>query len=158
MGFIKAFAGALGGTFADQWLDYYMPEQGVSPTAGLFQAVQQGTNNGRGENTKGSANVITNGSKFVVPEGTALITVQDGAVTGFIAEPGGYVYSSDDPNSKSMFSGGGILASTIGSSWEKFKFGSVRTITSCQPWAALHRTWSGTASGPARPGYPECRG
>ena len=123
MGFIKAFAGALGGTFADQWLDYYMPEQGVSPTAGLFQAVQQSTNNGRGENTKGSANVITNGSKFVVPEGTALITVQDGAVTGFIAEPGGYVYSSDDPNSKSMFSGGGILASTIGSSWEKFKFG-----------------------------------
>ena len=31
-------------------------------------------------------------------------------------------------------------------------------LTSCRPWAALHRTWSGTASDPARPGYPECRG
>lgn len=123
MGFIKAFSGALGGTFADQWKDFYMPRTDVPSTAGLFQAVSQGTNASRGENYKGSENIITNGSKFVVPEGTALITVQDGAVTGFIAEPGGYEFRSDDPNAKSMFSGDGILSSTIGQSWERFKFG-----------------------------------
>ncbi len=123
MGFIKAFSGALGGSFADQWKDYYTPRSDVPATAAVFQAVPSGTNNGRGSNTKGSANIITNGSKIVVPEGTALITLQDGAVTGFIAEPGGFEFKSDDVNSKSMFAGDGIIASTIKSSFEKFKFG-----------------------------------
>lgn len=123
MGFIKAFAGALGGTFADQWKDFYTPKQNVPATAALFQAVPQGTNADRGENTEGSSNIITNGSKIVVPEGTALITIQDGAITGMVAEPGGFIYTSEDPNSQSLFSGGGLLSSTIGQSWERFKFG-----------------------------------
>lgn len=127
MGFIKAFTGALGGTFADQWKDFYMPMEGVPATAGVFRAVAKGTNNGRGSNTKGSENVITNGSKIIVPEGTALITMQDGAITGFISEPGGFEFRSDDPNSKSFFSGDGIIASTIKSSWDKFKFGGQAT-------------------------------
>ena len=120
MAFLKAFAGALGGTFADQWQDFYGPRGGVPSTAALFQAVPQGTNAGRGSNTKGSENVITNGSKIIVPEGTALITLQDGAITGFIAEPGGFIYTSNDPNSKSFFAGDGIFASTLGESWNRF--------------------------------------
>lgn len=123
MGFIKAFTGALGGAFADQWKDFYVPMQGVPATAAIFPAVPQGTNAGRGSNTKGSENIITNGSKIVVPEGTALITLQDGAITGCITEPGGFIFTSDDPNAKSMFSGDGIIASTLGQSWERFKFG-----------------------------------
>ena len=123
MGFIKAFSGALGGTFADQWKDFYAPTPGVSATAVVFEAVPQGQNAGRGENTKGSKNIITNGSKIIVPEGTALITLQDGAITGVITEPGGFEFRSDDPNSKSIFTGGGIVSSTLGTSWERFKFG-----------------------------------
>ena len=123
MGFIKAFTGALGGTFADQWKDYYMPRQGVPATAAIFEAVPVGTNAGRGENTKGSENIISNGSKIVVPEGTALITMQDGAITGFISEPGGYTYTSEDAQSQSIFAGGGLISATIGQSWERFKFG-----------------------------------
>ena len=61
MGFIKAFAGALGGSFADQWKDFYVPMQNVPGTAAIFQAVPQGTNAGRGENTSGSENIISNG-------------------------------------------------------------------------------------------------
>lgn len=123
MGFIKAFTGALGGTFADQWKDFYMPRTDVPATAAVFQAVPQGTNNGRGENTKGNDNIISNGSKIVVPEGTALITIQDGAITGFIAEPGGFIFRSDDPNSQSMFAGDGIFGQTLKQTWEKVKFG-----------------------------------
>lgn len=123
MGFIKAFAGALGGTFADQWKDYYTPLSGVPATAAVFRAVPNGTNNGRGENTKGNDNIITNGSKIVVPEGTALITLQDGQITGIVTEPGGFEFRSDDPNSKSMFAGDGIFSQTIKSTWEKVKFG-----------------------------------
>lgn len=123
MGFIKAFAGALGGTFADQWKDYLLPMPGVPATAGLYPAVLQGTNAGRGSNTKGSEGIISNGSKIIVPEGMALITMQEGAVTGCITEPGGFVFTSDDPNAKSIFSGGGFVSSLITQTWERFKFG-----------------------------------
>ncbi len=35
MGFIKAFAGAIGGTFADQWKDFIVPMSGV-PTRDTY--------------------------------------------------------------------------------------------------------------------------
>ena len=123
MGFIKAFSGAIGGAFADQWKDFYVPMQDVPSTAGIYPAVPQGTNSGRGSNTKSSENIISNGSKIIVPEGMALVTLQDGAITGCVTEPGGFIYSSEDPNSKSMFEGDGLLSSTFGQSWERFKFG-----------------------------------
>jgi membrane protease subunit (stomatin/prohibitin family) len=123
MGFIQAFTGALGGSFADQWKDFYTVPDGVSPTAGVIAAAPHGTNAGRGSNYKGSQNVITNGSLVVVPEGFSLITLENGAITGFVAQPGGYQWTSTDINSQSFFSGGGIIASTITQSWERFKFG-----------------------------------
>ena len=125
MGFIQAIKGAVGGTFADQWKDFYGPMPGVSATAGVFPGVPMGTNNGRGENTKGSINVISNGSKIIVPEGVALITVQDGAITGIITEPGGYEFTTDSVNSKSIFAGDGIIDSIVKQSWERFKFGGI---------------------------------
>lgn len=125
MGFIKAFTGALGGTFADQWLDFYKPMPNVSDTAAIYPAVKVSQNNGRGENYKGNDNIISNGSKIVVPEGVALITLQEGAITGFIAEPGGYIFDSDNINSQSIFAGDGIVSSLIKSTWEKFKFGGM---------------------------------
>lgn len=125
MGFIQAIKGAVGGTLADQWQDFYGPMTGVSPTAAIFPGISMGTNRGRGENYKGNANVISNGSKIIVPEGTALITVQEGAVTGIITEPGGYIYNNQDINSKSIFAGDGFIDSLVKSSWEKFKFGGI---------------------------------
>jgi len=125
MGLIKAFSGAIGGTFADQWKDFLMPKPNVPGTAALFEAVPQGQNAGRGSNTSGSKNIITNGSKIVVPEGTALILLQDGAITAFCAEPGGFEYRSNDPNSRSLFSGDGIVSSLVSTSWERFKFGGI---------------------------------
>ena len=125
MGFIKAFTGALGGTFADEWKDFYVPRGNVPATAAIFGAEKKGTDAGRGENTKGSENIITNGSKIVVPEGTALITLQDGAITGCITEPGGFIFQSNDQNSQSFLAGNGIISSTLKSSWERFKFGGI---------------------------------
>jgi membrane protease subunit (stomatin/prohibitin family) len=123
MGLIKAVSGAVGGMLADQWKDFYTVPQGLPSTAALFAAVKQGTNAGRGSNTQGSANIITNGSKIVVPEGYGLLLMQDGKITGIATEAGGYEWRSDDINSKSIFVGDGIFASLIKQSWERFKFG-----------------------------------
>lgn len=123
MGLIQAAVGSIGGMLADQWKDFYTVPDGLPSTAALFAAVPRGTNAGRGSNTKGSENIITNGSKIVVPEGYGLLLMQDGKVTAFAAEAGGYEWQSDDLNSKSIFSGGGLVESLIKQSWERFKFG-----------------------------------
>ena len=123
MGLIQAVAGAVGGMLGDQWKDFYTVPAGLPSTAALFAAVPQGTNAGRGSNTSASSNIITNGSKIVVPEGYGLLLFQDGKITGFVAEPGGYEWRSDDINSKSIFAGDGIVSPLIMQSWERFKFG-----------------------------------
>ncbi len=123
MGLFQAVSGSIGGVLADQWKDFYTIPDGLPSTAALFAAVPHGSNAGRGSNTKGSSNIITNGSKIVVPEGYGLLLFQDGAITGFAAEPGGYEWRSNDINSKSMFSGDGLVDSLIKQSWERFKFG-----------------------------------
>ena len=123
MGLVKAVAGAVGGMLADQWKDFYTVPAGLPSTAALFAAVPQGTNAGRGSNTSGSSNIISNGSKIVVPEGYGLLLFQDGKITGFVAEPGGYEWRSDDLNSQSIFAGDGIVSPLIMQSWERFKFG-----------------------------------
>lgn len=124
MGFIRAFTGALGGSFANQWLEYMAPPADMTDHVLLARAVT--VKGGRSENNDGeeNPNVISNGSKFLVPEGACLITVENGAITGVIAEPGGYTYTSENnPEAKSMFAGDGFFASTFGQSWNQFKFG-----------------------------------
>ena len=123
MGFIQAFKGALSGMLADQWKDFLTVPNGISQTAALFPAVPAGTNAGRGANTKGSEHVISNGSKILVPQGYGLITVVDGRATGLITEAGGYEFNDSSPDSRSIFAGDDLLASTVGTSWERFKFG-----------------------------------
>lgn len=123
MGLIQAALGSIHGMLADQWKDFYTVPEGLPPTAALFAAVPHGTNAGRGTNTKASSNIITNGSRIVVPEGYGLLLMQDGAITGFASEAGGYVWDSNDLQSKSIFTGGGLVDSLILQSWERFKFG-----------------------------------
>jgi membrane protease subunit (stomatin/prohibitin family) len=89
----------------------------------VFPAVRKGENAGRGANDRASDGVITNGSKIIVPEGYGLVLMEDGAFTGFAAQPGGYVWDSDESASQSVFSGGGLVDSLIKQSWERFKFG-----------------------------------
>ncbi len=123
MGLVQAAVGSIGGSLADQWKDFYTVPDGLPPTAALFAAVPRGTNAGRGSNTRGSANIISNGSRIVVPEGYGLLLMQDGAVTAFVAEAGAYEWNSNDLQSQSVFSGGGLVDALVRQSWERFKFG-----------------------------------
>ena len=65
-------------------------------------------------------------SQHIGAPANPVVAVGDHVLKGqMIAEAGGFEYRSDDPNSRSIFSGDGILASTIGTSWERFKFGGI---------------------------------
>lgn len=125
MGLVQAVKGAVGGMLGDQWKDFLTIPDGLAPTAALFAAVPRGTNAGRGSNVHGSANIISNGSKIVVPEGYGLLLMQDGKITALAAEPGGYEWRSDDLQSKSVFAGDGLLDPLVMQSWERFKFGGI---------------------------------
>ncbi|HEX4057618.1 MAG TPA: SPFH domain-containing protein [Galbitalea sp.] len=123
MGLFRAATSALGGTLADQWKDFYSVPDGLKATSALFTAVPRGSNAGRGSNVNASEDVITNGSIIVVPEGYGLVLMQEGAITGFAAEPGGYIWNSDAQDSESIFSGDGLVSPLIETSWKRFKFG-----------------------------------
>jgi len=123
MGLIKAAFGAIGGTLADQWTDFLTVPANIESTAALFPAVRVGTNARRGSNTQGSHAVVTNGSKIVVPEGYGLLLFQQGALTAFVDEPGGYTWNSDDVNSQSIFAGDKWSTSLVKQSWDRFRFG-----------------------------------
>ena len=123
MGLIKAAIGAIGGTLADQWKDFLTVPANIEPTAALFPAVPAGTNGRRGSNTKGSQAIVTNGSRIVVPEGYGLLLFQEGELTAFADEPGGYTWDSDDVNSHSIFAGDKWSTSLVKQSWKRFKFG-----------------------------------
>lgn len=123
MGLIQAFKGSVGGALSAQWKDFHTVPQGISPTAAFFPSEPQGTNNGRGSNTKGARNIISNGSLIVVPEGYGLVLMENGKITAFSAEAGGYEWQSNEVNSSSIFAGDGLIKSLVKSSWEQFKFG-----------------------------------
>jgi membrane protease subunit (stomatin/prohibitin family) len=123
MGLIKAAVGAIGGTLADQWKGFLTVPANVEPTAALFPAVPAGTDGHRGSNTEGSRAVVTNGSRIVVPEGYGLLLFQEGELTAFADEPGGYTWDSDVVYSQSIFAGDGLSRSLVEQSWERFKFG-----------------------------------
>ena len=123
MGLIRAAIGAIGGSLADQWIDFLTVPVGIEQTAALFPAVLSGINNGRGSNTKGSQAILTNGSKIIVPEGYGLLIFHEGALIAFVDVPGAYIWDSDNVDSQSIFAGDKWTTSLISQSWERFKFG-----------------------------------
>ena len=110
MGLLSAASGAISGVLADQWREYFYCEamgQDVLVTKG-----QKRVNEKRSSNTKGSDNIITNGSIVAVNDGQFMMIVEQGKVVDFTAESGEYVY--DKSTEPSLFYGGfgkGLLES-----------------------------------------------
>lgn len=100
MGLISAAAGAAGGVLADQWKEYFYCE---SLPSNILVTKGQKRTSGRSSNTKGSDNIISNGSVIAVADGQCMIIVDQGKVSELCAEPGEFIYdSSSEP---SLFSG-----------------------------------------------------
>ncbi len=109
MGLIKALASATGSVLADQWKEYFYCdalETDVLAVKGKKRV------SGGSSNTKGSDNIITNGSAIAVADGQCMIIVEQGKVAEICAEPGVFTY--DNSTEPSIFSGGlgkGIIES-----------------------------------------------
>ena len=94
MGLIKAALGAAGGVMADQWKEYFYCE---SIPVDVLVCKGQKRTTGRGSNTKGSPNVISNGSVVAVADGQCMCIVENGKVVDICAVPGEFVYDSSLP-------------------------------------------------------------
>lgn len=119
VGIIQAFAGALGGTFADQWKDVITASEFGEYTV-VAPGIYQQTNNRRGANFSGSVDVISNGSKIFVPENTAAIIFSQSGVEDVITQPGGYEYQAGQA---SIFSGGGFTSSVMKQAADRIGYG-----------------------------------
>mgnify|MGYP004513942203 CR=1 FL=1 len=120
MGLIKAGMGALGGTFADQWKEFFycesMPKE-VLVTKGQKRVT------GRSANTKGNDNIISNGSGIAVADGQCMIIVEQGKVVEVCAEPGEFTY--DTSSEPSIFAGslGESIKETFKTVGKRFTYG-----------------------------------
>ena len=100
MGLIKALTGSVGGVLADQWKEYfYCP----SMPADVIVTKGEKKVSKRSSNTKGTDNIISNGSVIVVNEGQCMIIVDQGNVVEICAEAGEYTY--DQSTEPTIFEG-----------------------------------------------------
>jgi len=120
MGLIKAGIGALGGVLADQWKEFFYCEAMDMDTLVIKGSKRV---SGRSSNTKGSDNIISNGSGIAVADGQCMIIVEQGKVVEVCAEPGEYTY--DTSTEPSIFAGsfGESLKNTFKAIGKRFTYG-----------------------------------
>lgn len=120
MGLIKAAIGSVGGTLADQWKEFIYCD--ALPNDILVKKGRKKVS-GRSSNTKGSDNVITNGSGIAVADGQCMIIVEKGKIVDICAEPGEFTY--DTSSEPSLFCGslGKGIKNTFKTIGKRFTYG-----------------------------------
>ena len=114
MGIVKAIGKAIGGGFADQWLEVYeadnMGDQTVFSRGVLMR---------QGQNKKGTEDTVSNGSIIHVYDNQFMLLVDGGKVVDYTAEPG--YYKVDNSSMPSLFNG--EFGETLKESFNRIKFG-----------------------------------
>ena len=120
MGLIKAAIGSVGGVLADQWKEFFYCE---SMSENVMVTKGQKRTGGRSSNTKGSDNIISNGSVIAVADGQCMMIVEQGKVAEICAEPGEFTY--DTSTEPSIFSGdlGTGIVESFKNMGKRFTFG-----------------------------------
>ena len=120
MGLIKAITTAAGTTMADQWKEFFYCE---SIPNDVLCVKGEKVVRGRSSNTKGSDNIITNGSGIAVADGQCMIIVEQGEIVEVCAEQGEFTFdSSTEP---SIFAGtlGESIRQTFSNIGRRFTYG-----------------------------------
>ena len=120
MGLIRAGIGALGGTLADQWKEFFYCEA-IDKDVLMVKGRKQTSR--RSSNTKGNDNIISNGSGIAVADGQCMIIVEQGKVVEVCAEPGQFTY--DTSTEPSIFTGplGKGILNTFKTIGKRFTYG-----------------------------------
>lgn len=99
MGLIKALTGSVSSVVGDQFKEYV-----TLPAVDGRALVIRGQVNHGDANPGATDGIISNGSKIVIPEGYAMMIVENGAIKEFSAEAGEFVW--DTSAEPSVFEGG----------------------------------------------------
>ena len=133
MGLIKAAMGAASGVMGDQWKEYFYCD---ALPAEVLAVKGQKRVSGRSSNTKGSDNIISNGSVIAVADGQCMMIVEQGKVVEFCAEPGQFVF--DTSTEPSIFTGsfGKSLLDTFKTDRKSTRLNSSHSAKSRMPSSA----------------------
>lgn len=118
MGIIKAVGQAVGSALADQWLEAIEPEDMGDQTV-FVRGVQ--VRKGRGSNTKGSGDVVSDGSLIHVYPNQFMMLVDGGKVVDYTAEEG--YYKVENSSMPSLFNG--QFGDALKESFNRIRFGGV---------------------------------
>ena len=120
MGLIKAALGAAGGVLADQWKEFFRCD---AIPADVLATKGRKSAGGRSSNTRGTDNIITNGSVILVADGQCMMIVDQGRIIEVCAEPGECTY--DMSTEPSLFTGElkGSIRAVIDNMTNRFTFG-----------------------------------
>ena len=114
MGLIQALGATLTTVLADQWREYFYCES--LPENVLMRKGVKRTS-GKSSNTKGSDNIISNGSIIAVNDGQCMMIVDQGGIVEFTAQPGEFIW--DKSTEPSIFYGS--LGENLKKTWEVLK-------------------------------------
>ena len=118
MAIIKAVASAVGGALADQWLEAIEPDD-MGDRIVFARGVQ--VRRGKGSNTKGSSDIVSNGSVIHVYPNQFMMLVDGGKVVDYTAEEG--YYTIDHSAMPSMFNG--QFGEALKESFNRIRFGGI---------------------------------
>ncbi len=119
MGIIRAVTNAIGGALADSWQEVIEPSPMGDNT--LICPGQLITQNGRSQNKKGNANIVSNGSIIHVYDNQFMILIDGGKIVDYTAEPG--YFKVDNSSMPSLFSG--QFGDTLKETFSRVKYGGV---------------------------------
>lgn len=120
MGLIKAFTEGLSTSIGDQFKEYV-----ICPEVKNDVLIQRGLVKHGSGNTNPTEGIITNGSTIVVPQGMAMMLIQNGEIKEFSSEPGEYTW--DSGSEPSVFTGGFFqgVGDTIKNIGKRFTYGGL---------------------------------
>ena len=118
MGLIKALVSSTSSTLGDQFKEFV-----TCPTIEKDVLIQRGeVHHGKG-NTNPSEGVISNGSAIAVPQGMAMMIIENGEIKEFTAESGTFTFDSGSESSIFYGSLGQNILNTFKTIGKRFTYG-----------------------------------
>lgn len=114
MGIIQAIGQAISGGFADQWLEVIEPDN-----MGMQTVFTRGVKVRKGQNVKGTDDIVSNGSMIRVYDNQFMMLVDGGKIVDYTAEPG--YYKVDNSSAPSLLNG--EFGESLKEAFNRIKYG-----------------------------------